>query len=287
MKKLVGGVLALALCGGLAKAGDTLESVLKDAQTKENAAIKAYLDAHADAPDAAEARMRLVMGYRMAGQDELAMPLMKAEYAKLAEKPKEAELREVYGAVSGLVQAYQKQGQRDEAKKFLDQVGKDFADATDADKFKKALEGLENSLKKPIKGETAELKFKALDGRDVDLAALKDKVVLLDFWATWCGPCRAELPNVKAAYAKYHDKGFEVIGISMDDDREKLEAFIKEKEMPWPQHFDGQGWQNEIGQRFGINSIPATFLVGKDGKIAATDLRGEALGAKVGELLGQ
>lgn len=286
MKKLIGGLMLLALCGGPVRAQESLEALLKDFQAKQNEAIKAYLAAHPTAPDAAMARQRLLMGYRMAGQDELALPLMKEDYAALAAKAKDAEPREVLGTVSGLVQAYMKQGQREEARGFLAQVKKDFADVADAERFGKALEGIEKSLSKPIKGEVVNLKFKAVDGREVDLATLKDKVVLLDFWATWCGPCRAELPNVKATYEKYHDKGFEIIGISLDDDREKLDAFIKEKALPWPQHFDGQGWQNEIGQQFGINSIPATFLVGKDGKIAATDLRGDALGETVGKLLG-
>ena len=263
MKKLLAGLMMLALCGGPVRAEESLEALLKDFQVKQNEAIKAYLAAHPTAPDAAAARQRLVMGYRMAGQDELALPLIKEDYAAMVAKGKAAEPREVMGLASMLVQAYLKQGQRDEARAFLGQVKKDFDGGADAERFKRSLEGLENSLNKPIKGE----------------------VVLVDFWATWCGPCRAELPSVKAAYQKFHDKGFEIIGISLDDDREKLEAFIQKESMPWPQHFDGQGWQNELGQKFGITGIPATFLIGKDGKIAATDLRGEALGATVAQLL--
>ena len=285
MKKLLAGLMMLALCGGPVRAEESLESLLKDFQVKQNEAIKAYLAAHPTAPDAAAARQRLVMGYRMAGQDELALPLIKEDYAAMAAKGKDADPREVMGLSSMLVQAYLKQGQRDEARAFLDQVRKDFDGGADAERFKRSLESLENSLNKPVKGEVMDLKFKALDGTEVDLAAMKDKVVLVDFWATWCGPCRAELPSVKAAYDKFHAKGFEIVGISLDDDREKLDAFIKKEALPWPQHFDGQGWQNELGQKFGITGIPATFLIGKDGKIAATDLRGAALGATVEQLL--
>jgi peroxiredoxin len=125
----------------------------------------------------------------------------------------------------------------------------------------------------------------ATDGTTVDLAAYRGKIVLVDFWATWCGPCVDELPNVMAAYEKYHDKGFEVIGISLDKDGDKLAAFTKEKKMAWPQVFDGKGWQSKLAQAYNIRGIPATFLLDREGKIAAKDLRGDALSQKVGELI--
>lgn len=131
-----------------------------------------------------------------------------------------------------------------------------------------------------------DLKFKAVDGREVDLAQLRGKVVLIDFWATWCGPCVAELPNVIKAYDKLHAKGFEIIGISLDQDKAALEAFVKEKGMAWPQYFDGKGWENEISTRYGIASIPAMWLVNKKGIVTSTEARG-ALEATVEKLLAE
>jgi len=124
-----------------------------------------------------------------------------------------------------------------------------------------------------LKTKPLDLKFTAVDGREVDLAKLRGKVVLIDFWATWCGPCVDELPNVLSAYKKLHPKGFEIVGISLDSDQEKLKAFVKDKGMEWPQFFDGKGWQNEVASRYGIHSIPAMWLVNKEGMVASTSAR--------------
>ena len=126
---------------------------------------------------------------------------------------------------------------------------------------------------------------KDLNDKPLALENFKGKIVLIDFWATWCGPCVAELPNVLAAYEKFHAKGFEVVGISLDQSRDALTAFIKEKNMAWPQYFDGLGWKSKLGTQYGIQSIPATFLLDGEGKIIARDLRGPALDAKLASLL--
>ena len=128
---------------------------------------------------------------------------------------------------------------------------------------------------------------KDLDGKPLSIASRKGKVVLVDFWATWCGPCVHELPNVLKTYEKYHDKGFEIIGISLDSDKDKLTSFIKEKKMTWPQYFDGKGWQNKVSTQYGIQSIPSTYLIDKEGKVIAIGLRGDDLDAAVGKALGE
>jgi thiol-disulfide isomerase/thioredoxin len=135
-----------------------------------------------------------------------------------------------------------------------------------------------------LKSKPLDLKFASLDGRAVDLAQLRGKVVLLDFWATWCPPCRAETPGVVAAYQKYHDKGFAIVGISLDQDKGALQKYVADNKMPWPQYFDGKGWDNKVSSSFGIDSIPAMWLVGKDGKVITTDARDD-LGGNVEKAL--
>ncbi|MDR2674636.1 MAG: TlpA family protein disulfide reductase [Opitutaceae bacterium] len=112
----------------------------------------------------------------------------------------------------------------------------------------------------------------------------KGKVVLIDFWATWCEPCVAEIPHVQAAYQKYHDKGFEVIGISLDQDAATLVKYVTGKKMPWPQHWDDGG---ELAMRYGVMRFPTTFLLDGEGKIVATDLRGPDLEKHLEKLLGK
>jgi peroxiredoxin len=123
-------------------------------------------------------------------------------------------------------------------------------------------------------------------GASVKLSDLRGQIVMIDFWASWCRPCRMENPNVLKAYTKYHDKGFEILGVSLDDNKGKWEAAIAQDGLPWKHVSDLKGWYGPTSQLYGVSSIPATLLLDKEGKIIARNLRGEALEAKLKEIFG-
>ncbi|MEY4927152.1 MAG: hypothetical protein RI894_1588 [Bacteroidota bacterium] len=136
-----------------------------------------------------------------------------------------------------------------------------------------------------IGGAAPEIKMPTPEGKEFALSELKGKVVLIDFWASWCGPCRRSMPEVKATYAKYKDRGFEILGVSLDKDQSAWVGAIAADALPWKHVSDLQLWQSKAAQTYGVTSIPQTVLIDKQGNIAARNLHGPELEQKIEEVL--
>jgi thiol-disulfide isomerase/thioredoxin len=166
---------------------------------------------------------------------------------------------EINSLLLAVAQGRLEQDEPDKARQIAQEVLKSNAEKNETDEATSLLKRLD-MLGKPLA-----LKYTALDGRQIDVQQMKGKVILVDFWATWCGPCMAKLPEVKEAYQKLHEKGFEIAGISSDLDKEVLEKVIKKEGIAWPQYLDGDGGGPQFGKEFDVPRIPTLWLVDKKG----------------------
>ena len=156
------------------------------------------------------------------------------------------------------------------------------------DSIRQMAESFQGTLRRlSLPGNPMKITGTLLNGQPFDQSTVAGKIVLVDFWATWCGPCIAEIPNVLEQYKKYHSRGFEVVGISLDQERDALEKFVTERKIPWPILFEsseGSGWQHPLATYYGISGIPTVILIGKDGNVVSLHARGERLGELLDEL---
>ncbi len=279
--------LALALLAAfpLALRAETAQEIAAGFDKQKIAALQSYLEKNPDTADK-DQTLSILVGAHLAIGEFAPVPDLLSQRYEAQSKGDDAQLGVIINEiVRPFIESSIVSDQRDKAKAFLTKVKEDLSGHPQGGQVSQFLDQLGGELYLPGVGDEMKVAFTDIAGKEIDLAKM-DKVVLVDFWATWCGPCVAEMPNVIATYEKYKDQGFDVVGISLDEDKAALETFIAEKKMPWPQYFDGKGWENELAQHFGIRGIPATFLVGKDGKIVGANLRGEELENAVKKALG-
>jgi len=170
-------------------------------------------------------------------------------------------------------------------KKIYNSFSSDLKNTRPGKAIKARIDAIENIV---IGNVAPDFKAKSPEGKEISLKQSLGKVTIIDFWASWCMPCRQENPNVVALYNEFHEKGLNIIGVSLDqpNDGAKWKQAIEQDKLTWPQISNLKGWQDPIAQKYNVKSIPATFILDASGKIVAKDLRGEELKAKVKELLG-
>lgn len=249
------------------------------------AKLEAFRAKYPKTPEALDATFQLgAMKSGMEQYDQAEKYLV--EFVKTADS---SEREKLAYAHFYLAEAYKSNGKYDAAEGEYKLITSTYSDVNPrlTSYAQSSLESLGSERLLAIGGEPIGFDVKSIRGERLSPAAYRGKVLLIDFWATWCGPCVAEMPNVKDVYAKYHGKGFEIVGISLDQSRDKLDTYIQRTGIEWPQYFDGKWWNNDVAVRYGIKSIPTTILVDKKGKIRYKSLRGRQLENAVQELLNE
>lgn len=211
------------------------------------------------------ARIRQAAAYLFSARSEKALPLLRALQKDYPDRP-EMYARELAYALSRC-------NKQKEAVAFMDLVEFNMV----LDKKERLLPRIKSHFDKirQVGKPLARFSIKSHQtGKVISSDTLKGKVVLIDFWATWCAPCIAELPTIKAAHKELSPLGFEVLGVSLDDNQKRLDTMIKAKEMDWLHHYDGKKWKNELAEKFNVRSIPASFLIDRKGVVRAVNLRG-------------
>jgi peroxiredoxin len=245
--------------------------------------LAGFIERNPDSPEATDACLNLGQLYSQVGKSDMAVEHLETYVSRSGQRrPEEVSLAKFF-----LAQSYLALDEFDKAERFY---GEALATGTGMPARIRQAASMQLSripaLRKLAIGNPAvAISAVARDGRDVTLDTFKGKVLLLDFWASWCKPCWQEMPVVKGVYNDFHGKGFEILGISLDTSEENFKAYVRDEGITWPQVYDGKGWNSSIGRLYAVNSIPATFLLDRKGTIRYRNLRGEALREAVKKLV--
>ena len=262
--------------------GESVRSIIERTNEARASALTDYLGQNPDAPDKRKALGLLVSTNKDLGRHLENLPILD----KLMRLAKESgDLNEIMMIGMASYEANLAVGNKAGATNLVAELKEIARPMPEAAQLNDIFRQMDLRLGQPAVGETMQLAFTGLKGESVDLATLRGKVVLVHFWSSQFDLCVREIPALKRTYDEFHEKGFEIIGISTDESRSDLEEFLADRRIAWPQHFQPAGQPNEFAKKFHIGGIPATFLIGPDGRIVSVNVRGAELAEAVDRLL--